>query len=70
MNQMEKRPYVPTEIHVATIRRALQARNPNNPETEGRLDIALGRQAADAVVNTIDAIRSMLSANEPNGERA
>lgn len=65
MEQTEKRPYMPTEFHVATItdeRGKLGILTIQT--TEGRLDIALDHEAADAVVNAIDAIHAMLWANE------
>nr|WIE92521.1 hypothetical protein P9270_004770 [Mesorhizobium sp. WSM4875] len=65
MKRVEKaRPFVPTEIHVSTVTDekgtlgVLSIRT-----TEGLLDVALDRQAADAVVNAVKAIQSKLDSN-------
>ncbi|TGP14642.1 hypothetical protein EN876_25790 [Mesorhizobium sp. M2D.F.Ca.ET.233.01.1.1] len=56
------RPFVPTEIHVGTVKDEqgtlgiLSIRT-----TEGILDVALDVHAADAIVNAISAIRSKLA---------
>ncbi|RWD96073.1 hypothetical protein EN828_28130 [Mesorhizobium sp. M2D.F.Ca.ET.185.01.1.1] len=56
------RPFVPTEIHVGTVKDEqgtlgiLSIRT-----TEGILDVALDVHAADAIVNAIGAIRSKLA---------
>ncbi|OWK21493.1 hypothetical protein AJ88_24085 [Mesorhizobium amorphae CCBAU 01583] len=62
MKRVEKaRPFVPTEIHVGTATDEkgtlgiLSIRT-----TEGLLDIVLDRQAADAIMKAIGAIRSKL----------
>ncbi|MES0162411.1 MULTISPECIES: hypothetical protein [unclassified Mesorhizobium] len=61
MKRMEKAPFVPTEIRIATVRAkdgvlgVLSIRT-----TEGRLDIALDRTTADAIVDAISSIRSKL----------
>ncbi|MGX5845016.1 hypothetical protein ACWGTI_30520 [Mesorhizobium sp. ArgA1] len=61
MKRMGKAPFVPTEIHIGTVTDEsgvvgiLTIRT-----TEGRLDVALDRQAADAIVNAINKIRSRL----------
>ena len=66
MKRTEKkaRPFVPTEIHVRTIT------DVNGPlgilsihTTVGLLDFALDRQAADAIVNASNAIRSKLDSD-------
>ena len=62
MKRVEKAPpFVPTEIHVSTVT------GDGGPigiltiqTTKGLLDIALDRQAADAIVNAINAVRSKL----------
>ncbi|TIV37013.1 MAG: hypothetical protein E5V91_19765 [Mesorhizobium sp.] len=56
------RPFVPTEIHVGTVKDEqgtlgiLSIRT-----TEGILDVALDVHAADAIVNAISAIRTKLA---------
>lgn len=62
MKRVEKaRPFVPTEIHVGTVMDEkgtfgiLSIRT-----TEGLLDIALDRQAADTIMKAIGTIRSKL----------
>ncbi|RVC83942.1 hypothetical protein EN745_00645 [Mesorhizobium sp. M4A.F.Ca.ET.022.05.2.1] len=56
------RPFVPTEIHVGTVKDEqgtlgiLSIRT-----TEGILDVALDVHAADAILNAISAIRSKLA---------
>ncbi|BCH05683.1 hypothetical protein MesoLj131b_76820 (plasmid) [Mesorhizobium sp. 131-2-5] len=62
MKRVEKaRPFVPTEIHVATVTDEkgslgiLSIRT-----TEGLLDIALDRQAADTIMKAIAQIRAKL----------
>ncbi|KRB23443.1 MULTISPECIES: hypothetical protein [Mesorhizobium] len=55
------RPFVPTEIHVSTVeddRGTLGILSIQT--TEGMVEIALDRQAADAIVNAIGAIRTKL----------
>ncbi|MFD1983858.1 hypothetical protein ACFSOZ_14450 [Mesorhizobium newzealandense] len=58
------RPFVPTEIHVSTI---TDEKGPlgilSIQTTEGLLDIALDRQAADAIVDAINTIRSKLDSD-------
>jgi hypothetical protein len=65
MDPMQKAPFVPTEIHVCTVtdkRGALGILSLQT--TEGRFDVALDRQTADAIVNAINAIRSKLELAE------
>ncbi|MDX8483224.1 hypothetical protein RFN28_32950 [Mesorhizobium sp. VK24D] len=66
MKRTEKaRPFVPTEIHVGTVtdeRGAIGILSIHT--TEGLLDIALDRNAAEAIVNAIGTIRSRLEAAE------
>lgn len=62
MNRRDKAPpFVPTEIHVGTVK---DERGHigilSILTTEGLLDIALDRQAAEAIVNAIGSIRSKL----------
>lgn len=57
-------PFVPTEIHVSTVsdeRGSLGILSIHT--TEGLLDIALDRQAADAIVDAINSIRSKLDSD-------
>jgi len=62
MDPLEKPPHVPTEIHVGTVTGkggilgilSIQT-------TEGRLDVGLDRQAADAIVNAVNAVRTKLA---------
>jgi len=55
MDPMEKPPYVPTEIHVGTVTGKGGILGILSIQTsEGRLDVALDRQAADAIVNSAD----------------
>ncbi|MDX8502750.1 hypothetical protein RFM99_30775 [Mesorhizobium sp. VK4C] len=59
------RPFVPTEIHVATVADEEGAIGILTIRTtEGLLDIALDRHAAEAIVNAIGTIRSKLGAAE------
>ncbi|MDX8448011.1 hypothetical protein [Mesorhizobium captivum] len=59
------RPFVPTEIHVATVTDEKGAIGILSIRTtEGLLDIALDRPAAEAIVNAIGTIRSKLEAAE------
>lgn len=62
MNRREKaRPFVPTEIHVGTVKdHEGHIGILSILTTEGLLDIALDRQAAEAIVTAIEAIRSKL----------
>ncbi|QND67694.1 hypothetical protein HB777_29655 [Mesorhizobium loti] len=54
-------PFVPTEIHVSTVRDEKGSLGILSIQTtEGLLDIALDRQAADAIVDAINTIRSKL----------
>ncbi|AZO70417.1 MAG: hypothetical protein E5V92_24605 [Mesorhizobium sp.] len=65
MRTDKARPFVPTEIHVGTVRDEEGAIGILSIRTtEGLLDIALDRQAAEAIVNAIGAIRSKLDAAE------
>ncbi len=58
---MEKRPYVPTEIHIGTMADASGMLGILSIHTtEGRLDVALDRQTADAIVSAINTIRPRL----------
>lgn len=58
------RPFVPTEIHVGTVTDENGALGILSIHTtEGLLDIALDRQAADAIVNAVNAIRSKLDSD-------
>lgn len=57
-------PFVPTEIHVSTVR------DENGPlgilsieTTEGLLDIVIDQQTADAIVEAINTIRSKLDSD-------
>ncbi|RUV67385.1 hypothetical protein EOA50_29550 [Mesorhizobium sp. M1A.F.Ca.IN.020.30.1.1] len=63
MKRMDKaRPFVPTEIHVGTVKDDQGALGILSIQTtEGILDIALDLHAADAIVNAIGAIRSKLA---------
>jgi hypothetical protein len=64
MNRMEKAPFVPTEIHVATVTgKAGLLGILSIQTTEGRLDVALDRPAADAIVDAINKIRPKLDSN-------
>ena len=55
------RPFVPTEIHVGTVADEKGTLGLLSIwTTEGLLDFALDRHAADAVVNAVNAIRSRL----------
>ncbi|RWA72239.1 hypothetical protein [Mesorhizobium sp.] len=59
------RPFVPTEIHVGTVTDEKGAIGILSIRTtEGLLDIALDRHAAEAIVNAIGTIRSKLAAAE------
>ncbi|MDX8512539.1 hypothetical protein [Mesorhizobium captivum] len=59
------RPFVPTEIHVGTVVDEEGAIGILTIRTtEGLLDIALDRHAAEAIVNAIGTIRSKLGAAE------
>ncbi|MGX9147223.1 hypothetical protein [Mesorhizobium sp. 128a] len=59
------RPFVPTEIHVGTVTDEKGAIGILSiVTTEGLLDIALDRQAAEAIVNAIGAIQSKLETVE------
>ncbi|RUW51659.1 hypothetical protein EOA32_15360 [Mesorhizobium sp. M1A.F.Ca.ET.072.01.1.1] len=64
MNRRENaRPFVPTEIHVGTVCDGQGALGLLSIQTtEGILDIALDRQAAEAIVSAIGSIRSKLEA--------
>jgi hypothetical protein len=67
MDPMEKQPYVPTEIHVGTVAGKSGTLGILSIQTtEGRLDVALDRQAAQAIVNAINAVRTKLDASEGN----
>ena len=62
------RPFVPTEIHVSTVeddRGTLGILSIQT--TEGMVEIAIDRQAADAIVNAIGAIRIKLDRAEKEG---
>ncbi|PBB96771.1 hypothetical protein CK224_21065 [Mesorhizobium sp. WSM3862] len=55
-------PFVPTEIHVATVKDDAGALGILSIHTtEGLLDIALDRQAAEAIINAIGSIRAKLA---------
>ncbi|KUM27728.1 hypothetical protein AU467_15130 [Mesorhizobium loti] len=59
------RPFVPTEIHVGTVTDEQGAIGILSIRTtEGLLDIALDRYAAEAIVNAIGTIQSKLEAAE------
>lgn len=61
MDRMGKAPFVPTEIHVCTVTDKRGAFGILSLQTtEGRVDVALDRQTADAIINAINAIRSKL----------
>ncbi|MGX5851426.1 hypothetical protein ACWGTO_30770 [Mesorhizobium sp. PL10] len=61
MKRMGKAPFVPTEIHIGTVTDESGVVGILTIQTtEGRLDVALDRQAADAIVNAINKIRSRL----------
>ncbi|ESX13497.1 hypothetical protein NKH47_17695 [Mesorhizobium sp. M1060] len=61
MKRMEKAPFVPTEIRIATVRAKDGVLGVLSIQTtEGRLDIALDRTTADAIVDAISSIRSKL----------
>lgn len=65
MDPMEKPPYVPTEIHVGTVTGESGLLGILSIQTtEGRLDVALDRPAADAIVEAISRIRPKLALNE------
>ncbi|TIL48555.1 MAG: hypothetical protein E5Y87_00820 [Mesorhizobium sp.] len=65
MSPMEKPPYVPTEIHVGTVTDKIGNLGILSIQTtEGRLDVAIDRQAAEAIVNAISAIRRKLASNQ------
>lgn len=66
MNRREKAaPFVPTEIHVGTVRDEKgQIGILSILTTEGLLDIALDQQAAEAIVKAIGSIRTKLEAVE------
>ena len=57
-------PFIPTEIHISTVTDEkgtlgiLSIRT-----TEGLLDVALDRQAADAIVAAINTVRSKLDSD-------
>ncbi|WP_245468107.1 hypothetical protein [Mesorhizobium sp. M1D.F.Ca.ET.043.01.1.1] len=76
MNRRDKAsPFVPTEIHVGTVKDDKGALGILSIHTtEGLLDIALDLHAADAIVNAIGAIRSRLALveakNAPSGRRS
>jgi hypothetical protein len=62
MDPMEKPPYVPTEIHVGTVTgRSGIFGILSIQSTEGRLDVALDRQAAGAIVNAINTLLTLAS---------
>ncbi|WP_245426061.1 hypothetical protein [Mesorhizobium sp. WSM3862] len=53
---------MPTEIHVATVKDDAGALGILSIHTtEGLLDIALDRQAAEAIINAIGSIRAKLA---------
>ncbi|MET3597098.1 hypothetical protein ABID26_006522 [Mesorhizobium shonense] len=61
MRTKKAQPFVPTEIHVGTIRdEDGQIGILSIQTTEGLLDIALDRQAAEAIVDAIGSIRPKL----------
>ena len=58
-------PFVPTEIHVRTVTDEKGTLGILSIQTtEGLIDVALDRHAADAIVNAISAIRTKLALNE------
>lgn len=65
MNRTGKAPFVPNEIHVRTVTDEKKGVLGilSIQTTEGRLDLALDRQTADAIVKAINAIRSKLNSN-------
>ncbi|UCI08692.1 hypothetical protein [Mesorhizobium sp. B1-1-8] len=55
------RPFVPTEIHVGTVADEKGTLGILSIQTtEGLLDFALDRQAADAILNAVNEVRSKL----------
>ncbi|TKB10166.1 MAG: hypothetical protein E5V75_29325 [Mesorhizobium sp.] len=61
MRKVKAAPLVPTEIHVSTVRDEAGALGVLSIRTtEGLLDIALDRQAADAIISAIGSIRPKL----------
>jgi hypothetical protein len=68
MKQMEKSPYVPTEFRVGTLKGKSGLLGILSIQTtEGRLDVALDLQAADAIVCAVNAVRTKLASNEASG---
>jgi len=64
MDKMQKRPFVPTEIHVGTVTDQAGVLGILSIQTtEGRLDVALDQHAADAIVSAIHTIRALLTEN-------
>lgn len=66
MRRVEKaRPFVPTEIHIATVTDEKGTLGILSIQTtEGLLDIALDRQAADTIMKAIGKIRAKLETIE------
>lgn len=66
MNRREKaRPFVPTEIHVGTVKDEKgHIAILSILTTEGLLDIALDRHAAEAIVKAVGSIQSKLETAE------
>ncbi len=64
MTTTAKSPFVPTEIHVGTVRDGRDILGILSIQTtQGKLDLALDRQAAQAILNAINAIRPQLRSN-------
>lgn len=63
MNPIEKAlPFVPTEFHVSTVEDEKGALGILSIRTaEGLLDIALDRQAADAILKAVNSIKAKLA---------
>ncbi|AZO32358.1 hypothetical protein [Mesorhizobium sp. M1B.F.Ca.ET.045.04.1.1] len=66
MRRVEKaRPFVPTEIHIGTVTDEKGTLGILSIQTtEGLLDIALDRQAADTIMKAIGKIRTKLGTIE------
>jgi hypothetical protein len=65
MSPMERLPFVPTEIHVGTVKDKSGTLGILSIQTtEGRLDFTLDREAAEAIVKATNAIRLQLEPNK------